>query len=262
MKTSKVKRERNEYAVQSVTNAISILEMLGESEHEQSMGEIYTKLKLTKSNVNKLLATLERLGYVENNQYTGNFRLGVKTFQISQTYINKLSLPEISLPLMKDLRDHVKESVYISILHKENVVYMSVVETDLPVRVLPRMGNVGPAYATATGKVQLAALEDREIEAYYPGEFVKYTPRTISSMNRLLEEMNKVRRDGYAVDDEEYEQGVRCVAAPVKNFMGNVIAGITISAPVERMGNTRIEKELLPRLLETADKLSIKFGYR
>ena len=261
MRNIKGARERSEYSVQAVTNAIRILEALGEAEHEQSIPELCTKLDLTKSNVNKLLATLERFGYIDSNKYTGNFRLGVKTFQISQAYINKLSLTEIALPLQKELRDKVNESVYISVLRKDNIVYLSVVETDAPVRVMPRIGNVGSAYATATGKIQLAYQEEREVETLYAEPFAAYTENTIRTMDVLLKELAVIREQGYALDNEEYEMGVRCLAAPIKNFMGNVIAGISISSPIERMSEARVE-EIAPLLLSVAHKLSTKFGYR
>ena len=262
MPNSKGMRERSEYSVQAVTTAIRVLEALGDAEHEQSIPELCAKLNLTKSNTNKLLVTLEQFGYVDSNSYTGNFRLGVKTFQISQAYINKLSLPEISLPIQRDLRDQVNESVYISVLRGENVVYLSVVETDASVRVMPRIGNVGPAYATATGKVQLAFMEEKEVESLYSGPFTPYTANTLKSAEKLYDELEIIRKQGYALDNEEYELGVRCVAAPVKNFMGNVIAGMSISAPVERMDDSRIQAELLPKLLEATHKLSTKFGFR
>lgn len=262
MRNIKGMRERSEYSVQAVTNAIRVLEALGDAEHEQSIAELCTKLNLTKSNINKLLVTLERFGYVDSNRYTGNFRLGVKTFQISQAYISKLSLTEIALPTQKELRDAVNESVYISVLRKENIVYLSVVETDSPVRVMPRIGNVGLAYATATGKVQMAFMDEREIEGLYKDPFEAYTVNTIKNNEELMTELRKIREQGYAIDNEEYELGVRCVAAPVKNFMGAVVAGLSISAPIERMDDERLEKEILPRLLNMAHRLSTKFGFR
>lgn len=262
MRNTKSARERSEYSVQAVTNSIRVLEVLGDAEHEQSIPELCDKLNLTKSNVNKLLVTLEKFGYVDNNKYTGNFRLGVKTFQISQAYINKLSLPEIAMPILKSLKDAVNESVYISVMSKENVVYLSVVETDAPVRVMPRIGNVGPAYATATGKVQLAFMDDRDVESLYKEPFFLYTEHTLKSIDGLMKELEVIRKQGYAFDNEEYEAGVCCVATPVKNFMGHVIAGMSISAPVERMSDARVQSTLLPQLMDSAHKLSTKFGYR
>jgi DNA-binding IclR family transcriptional regulator len=261
MKNAKSSRERSEYSVQAVTNSIRVMEALGNAEHEQSITELCEKLDLTKSNAIKLLVTLEKFGYVDNNKYTGNFRLGVKTFQISQAYINKLSLPEIAMPILKSLRAAVNESVYISVMSKENVVYLRVVETDAPVRVIPRIGNAGPAYATATGKVQLAFMESRDVEILYKEPFHRYTPNTINSMDALLNELETIRKQGYALDLQEFEEGVCCVAVPVKNFMGIVIAGMSISAPIERMSEQRVIRTLLPQLIDSAHKLSTKFGY-
>ena len=142
-----MKREKTEYAVQAVNNAIDILEVLGDSDVELSVSEIGAKLGLTRSNVQKLLITLDKFGYVEHNRYTGNFRLGVKTFQISQSYINKLNLIDTSVQYLTELRNSTGESAYISVLRGSKVVYLNLVETNKAVRVLSRIGNVGPAYA-------------------------------------------------------------------------------------------------------------------
>jgi len=257
-----MKREKSEYAVQAVNNAIDILELLGDCDSELSIGEIVSKLNLTRSNVNKLLVTLELFGYVEYNRYTGNFRLGVKTFQISQAYINKLNIIEISIQVLQQLKADTDESAYISVLRDGNVVYLNVIETDKAVRVLPRIGNVGPAYATATGKAQLAYYDPMEIDKLYQGDMKKITERTIDNMADLKVELDKVKSQGYALDDEEYEDGVRCIGSPIKDFMGNVIAGISVSAPKERMSYERVEEFIAPTVVEAAKRLSIKFGYR
>lgn len=258
----KVKREKSEYAVQAVSNAIDILELLGDCDHELSMSEIVSTLELTKSNVNKLLANLEKFGYVEHNKYTGNFRLGVKTFQISQAYISKLNLIDISNQVLIDLKNKLNESTYIGVLRHSNVVYLNVIETDEPVRVMPRIGNVGPAYATAIGKAQLSTFEDKDIMSLYENKvFRKLTDKTVGNIDELLEDINKIRERTYALDLEEYEEDVHCVAVPILDFMGKVIAGISVSGPKVRMSMERIEKEIAPMLIEYAAILSGKFGY-
>jgi len=257
-----MKREKSEYAVQAVSNAIDILELLGDKDHELSITDIVSDLNLTRSNVNKLLATLELLGYVEHNRYTGNFRLGVKTFQISQAYINKLNITEISIQVLQQLKNDTNESAYISVLRDGAVVYLNVIETDQAVRVLPRIGNVGPAYATATGKAQLAYFDAMELEKLYSGDFKKITPNTLSNFDELKDELVEIKRLGYAIDNEEYELGVRCVGAPIKDFMGNVIAGISVSAPSERMAMDHIHEVVAPVVTEAAKVLSKKFGFR
>ncbi len=262
LEKGKIKREKSEYAVQAVSNAIDILELLGNCDHELSISEIVSTLELTKSNVNKLLANLEKFGYVEHNKYTGNFRLGVKTFQISQAYINKLNLIDISNQVLNDLKNKLNESTYIGVLRHSNVVYLNVIETDEPVRVLPRIGNVGPAYATAIGKAQLSTFEDKDIVSLYENKvFRKLTDKTVGSIDELLEDITVIRSRGYALDLEEYEEDVHCVAVPILDFMGEVIAGISVSGPKVRMGLDRIEEEIAPLLIESASILSGKFGY-
>jgi DNA-binding IclR family transcriptional regulator len=256
-----MRRDKSEYAVQAVNNAIDILEFLGEADGELSISEVGSKLGLTKNNVNKLLATLESFGYVEFNRYTGNFRLGVKTFQISQAYINKLNLIEISVQILNQVKDKINESVYISVLRGGNIVYLNLVETDMAVRVLPRIGNVGPAYATATGKAQIAYLPESELNKLYPEKLEKVTENTIDNLDDLKKELEIVRERGYALDNEEYEIGVRCLGAPIRDFMGNVIAGISISAPIERLPDERLFNEVADAVLDASKELSIKFGY-
>lgn len=255
-----MKREKSEYAVQAVNNAIDILTLLGDTDSELSMSEVGAKLSLTRSNVNKLLATLETFGYVEYNRYTGNFRLGVKTFQISQAYINKLNLIEISIQVLNMVKEKLNESVYISVLRDDKVVYLNMVESDQAVRVLPRIGNVGPAYATATGKAQLAFKSSSEIERLYKNGMQKVTSQTINTIPELEKELSAIKEQGFAVDDEEYEEGVRCVGAPVFDFMNDVIGGISVSAPLERLSEERIENEVVPVVVEAAKLLSAKFG--
>lgn len=257
-----MRRDKSEYSVQAVNNALDILEFLGDVDGELSVTEISARLNLTKSNVNKLLTTLEHFGYVDVNKYTSNYKLGVKTFQISQAYFNKLDLIDSSLKIMTDLRDKINESVYISVLRGSNVVYLNVVETTKSVRVMPRIGNVAPAYSTATGKAQLAFLEDFSMEKVFKDKFLKLTKNTIDNIQSLKECLDQVRHDGYALDLEEFEEGVVCVAAPVFNFMKKVIAGISISAPVMRVSKEKLINEFAPLVRTAAKQLSFKFGYK
>ncbi len=159
-------------------------------------------------------------------------------------------------------KNDTSESSYISVLRDGNVVYLNVIETEQAVRVLPRIGNVGPAYATATGKAQLAYYDSIELEKLYSGEFQRITPNSIGNFDQLKEELAEIKRMGYAIDNEEYELGVRCVGAPIKDFMGNVIAGISVSAPSERMAIEHIHEHVAPIVTDAARLLSKKFGYR
>ncbi len=258
----KSKRDKSGYTVQAVINAIDILELLGDCDHELSISEIVASLGLTKSNVTNLLANLERHGYVEHNKYTGNFRLGLKTFQISQVYINKLNLINISEQILNDLKNKLHETICIGVIRHRKVVYLNIVETDEPVKVTQNIGNVGPAYASAIGKMLLSTCHDKEIVALYEGrEFRKLTDSTISNINDLMKDIENIRQKGYALELEETENDVYSIAVPVFDSMGKAIAGISACAPKVRMSMDRIEREIAPLLMTSAEELSSKFGY-
>ncbi|GAB7140528.1 IclR family transcriptional regulator [Deferribacterales bacterium RsTz2092] len=255
-------REKSNYSVQSVANATRILEYLGTSAHEQSVADICNELYLTRSNVNKLLVTLGKFGYIDKNHNTGNYHLGIKTFQLSQTYISNVNIKDASFPLLRELSANIGETACTAVLHRKNIVYVSEAETMAAVRVYSHIGKVVPAYATASGKVQLAWLDGTEIETVFHAPFRALTNTTLRGLPELTEELGRVRQLGYAIDNEELEYGVRCLAVPVRNFIGDVIAAVSINAPVERMSDERIKDELLPQILDTAHQLSAKFGYR
>ncbi len=256
-----IKRAKTDYKVFAVSNTIAILELLGEFEHELTLSEISDRLALTKSNTSKLLATLEQFDYVEYNKNNGSFTLGVKTFQIAQTYIKKLSIAEISYPYLKEITDILDESSYVGIVDNGTVVYLNMVDTSKPIRLKPRVGHIGHAYATAIGKAQLSKLDNQEIEILFRDGFQSVTENTVNSITDLIKALDVIRDSGYAIDNEEFEKDVVCVAVPVMDFMGKATAGIGVSAPKVRMSNERIVNEIAPLLIKTAMQLSFKFGY-
>lgn len=257
-----VKREKAEYAVQSVNNAIDILELLSNSDGELSVNDIGVKLALTKNNTSKILNTLELFGYVECNRYTGSYRLGVKTFQISQAYLIHMNLFDISLRYLEAIRNRLNETSYVSVFNDGNIIYLNTVETHLAVRVRSRIGTIKPAYASASGKVHLANMDLDSVKNMYENNMQKYTENTINSIDALIRELENVKKKGYAVDKEEFEKDVISVAAPVYNFMGRVIGAMSTSIPVIRCSYERIEKEIAPVILEYTGELSKKYGYK
>ncbi len=257
-----VKREKAEYAVQSVNNAIDILELLSNADGELSVSDIGLKLGLTKNNTSKILSTLEIFGYVECNRYTGSYRLGVKTFQISQAYLLNMNLFEVSKNYLEAIRNRLNETSYVSVFNDGNIVYLNSIETRQAVRVRLRVGLIRPAYASASGKVHLANMELEHIKAIYENKMQKFTENTINSMDALIKELESIKKMGYAVDNEEFEREVISVAAPVHNFMGQVIGALSTSIPSIRCDKDRIEKEIAPAILEYASDLSKKYGYK
>jgi len=136
------------------------------------------------------------------------------------------------------------------------------VETDMTVRVVSRVGSRLPAYCTAAGKVYLSHMSDDEINEILPTEdFQVYTDTTIKSRTQLKEELVEVAEQGYAIDNEELDLGVHCVAAPIRDYTRRIVGSISISGPNMRLGEERIKKELVPLVMEASEELSTRLGY-
>ncbi|MFQ5881161.1 MAG: IclR family transcriptional regulator [Candidatus Methylomirabilales bacterium] len=256
------RKEKSEYVVQSVDRALDILEAFNYQEEELGVTELSQKLGLHKNNVFRLLATLECRGYIEQDKKTGNYRLGIKTFEVANIFLHHLGLRRQARPILEELVKRCDETAYLAILDGPEVVYVLMHETSHTVRIVPRLGHRLPAYCTASGKVQLAyESRDRLTQIFEGYVLKKYTEHTIDNFDKLLIHLREVARLGYAVDNEEWEEGVRCVAAPVRDYSHRVVAGVGLSGPVSRFSMERIEKGLVSLVKEAATKISQRLGY-
>jgi len=135
-------------------------------------------------------------------------------------------------------------------------------ETNMTVRVVSRVGSRLPSYCTASGKVFLAYMSEEEINEILPAEELStYTPTTLATRKQLKEELEKTAEQGYAIDDEELDQGVRCIATPIRDYTRRIVGAISISGPSMRLSNNRIDEELVPLVLQAAEDLSTRLGY-
>ncbi|GAM08986.1 putative HTH-type transcriptional regulator YagI [Geobacter sp. OR-1] len=256
------KKEKSEYIIQAVDHALDLLEQFHDDIDELGVTELSKRLKLHKNNVFRLLATLESRNYIEQNRVTENYRLGLKTLELGQTFIKQMGLLRQSRPVLEALVKECNETTYVAILKDFHIVYLDTVETDLTVRVVPRVGSRLPAYCTAAGKVQLAYMTDEELDNYIPGkELKRYTPNTIIDREEFKKHLAMVADQGYAVDNEELDIGVRCVGAPIRDYTRRIIGAVSISGPSMRFTDERIEKELIPLVRKAGEEISTKLGY-
>ncbi|HEY5974845.1 MAG TPA: IclR family transcriptional regulator [Geobacteraceae bacterium] len=256
------KKEKSEYIIQAVDHALDLLEQFHDDVDELGVTELSKRLKLHKNNVFRLLATLESRGYIEQNRVTENYRLGLKTLELGQTFIKQMGLLRQSRPVLEALVKECNETTYVAILKDFHIVYLDVVETDLTVRVVPRVGSRLPAYATAAGKVQLAYMTDEELDHYLPGKDLKrFTPNTIANRDDLKLHLKQVAEQGHAIDNEELDIGVRCVGAPIRDYTRRIIGAVSVSGPSMRFSDERLEKELIPLVKKAGDDISAKLGY-
>lgn len=256
------RKEKSEYIVQSVDRALDILEAFNYQAEELGVTELSQKLGLHKNNVFRLLATLECRGYIEQDKRTGNYRLGIKTFEVANIFLHHLGLRRQARPVLEDLVNRCDETAYLAILDGPEVVYVLMHETSQTVRIVPRLGHRLPAYCTASGKIQLAYESRDHLSQIFQGHVLKaHTAKTIDNFEKLVGHLKEVARVGYAVDNEEMEEGVRCLAAPVRDYSHRVVAGVGLSGPVSRFSMERIEKELVPLVKEAGTKISQRLGY-
>lgn len=256
------KKEKSEYIIQAVDHALDLLEQFHDDVDELGVTELSKRLKLHKNNVFRLLATLESRAYIEQNKVTENYRLGLKTLELGQTFIKQMGLLRQSRPVLEALVKECNETTYVAILKEFHIVYLDAVETDLTVRVVPRVGSRLPAYCTAAGKIQLAYMTDEELDNYIPGkELKRYTANTITDKNELKKHLAKVAEQGYAVDNEELDSGVRCVSAPIRDYTRRIIGAVSISGPSMRFSDERIDNDLIPLVKRAAEEISSKLGF-
>ncbi len=257
-----VKREKSSYTIKSVTNALNLLEAFSGDVRELGVTELSRRLKLHKNNVFRLLATLEMRGYVEQNKKTEDYRLGPKGLELGRTYLRQIDLVDQVRPVLEALAERCNESAGLGVIRRNSVIYVDVVETEQIVRVTPRIGWGIPIYCSAIGKAQIAFQSESEIDKIIAwDEMKKFTDNTITGRDEFLWHLKEIGEKGYAVDDEEYERGLKCVGAPVWDHTQQVVAGISVAGPTFRLTNEVVEDEVIPAVIEASREISRKLGY-
>ncbi|HCW92176.1 IclR family transcriptional regulator [Flexistipes sinusarabici] len=251
--------------VQSVHHALELFEVFRTAEKKEEFGvtELSKTLGLHKNNVFRLLATLESRGYIEQNMNTENYRLGIGIFNLGQKFINKLGILKLAKPFMEKIVEQVNESVYIGILREGSVIYLDIVEAPQTVRIVSRVGRDVPAYCTAIGKAQLAYASEEELNKIYMGARLRrYTDKTITSLPALKKHLRDVGEKDYAIDDEEFEERVRCIAIPIKDYLGVPVSALSVSGPACRMSDEKMTEEILPVLKKYSREISKRLGFQ
>ncbi len=223
------------YQLHSLDRAVSVLEVLGESDTPLSLAEICQRMNLHKSTAHRSLMVLERSALIERT-LENRFRLGLKLYELGNRAVEQIDLRARVHPYFRRLSAQVGETVHLSVLQKTSVVYLDKVEPNRRVCMSSKIGTSNPVYCTSMGKAMLAFQPVETIEQIIAKiRFVRYTPKTLCTREALLKSLNKVRRRGYAIDDEEIELGVRCIGAPIFNENHRAIAAVSVSGPASRI---------------------------
>ncbi|WP_027363970.1 IclR family transcriptional regulator [Desulfotruncus alcoholivorax] len=246
--------------VQSVERALKILEALGDSGGSMSINEISEQVGLHKSTVHRLLGTLGSKGFVQQEALTMRYKLGVKVLELSNKMLSSLDVWKEALPYMQRLANTTGEAIHLAIINDYEVVYIGKVEGTSSIPMYSQIGKRAPVHCTAVGKVILShfAEDDMRYIISKKGLTAK-TERTIVDVNQFLNHLEEIRKRGYAIDDEEHEIGIRCVAAPIRDYRCQVIAALSITGSVNRLSRERIS-EMANQVREAANLISRRLG--
>jgi len=255
-----VRREKANYAIQSVSHALDVLEQFNGNVDEIGITELSKRLKLHKNNVFRLLATLEARGYIQQNKATENYRLGLKCLQLGQIYIRRMDFLSQAKATLQELAKSANESCYVAVKKGHALVPLDFIEAENPVRVVSFIGRTLPLHCTAPGKIHLA-FESEALAQTLPEKLHRYTDKTVVDRQALLRQLKEIPAVGYAVDDGEFIEEVMSVAVPVHDHTRNLVGSIAIAGPVHRLTPHRVEKEIVPLLTNGGKQLSTRLGY-
>jgi IclR family transcriptional regulator, acetate operon repressor len=249
-------------SVKSLVRALSLLEILAQSGTESSLGSIAQAAKMPPSTAHRLLHSLQRMGYVVQNSTTSDYGLGDNLILLGREAERQRDVRAIARPWLERLARQTLETVNLTALVDEGVVQLDQIDSPNMLKVTWDSGQRFPIYASASGKVFLAYLPDTERERILKAsKFRAFTKRTIVDPRKMNAELRMVRERGYAMDDAEREEGVRCIAAPIFDAKGSVIAAVSISGPSLRMSVARLH-ELSSLIVETTRVVSSSLGFK
>lgn len=243
--------ERPMEIVQSLERGLAVIRAFDADHAQMSLSEVARATGLTRAAARRFLHTLVALGYMRTDGRL--FSLRPRILELGYAYLSGLSLPEVAYPHLEELVAEVRESSSVSVLDGDEVVYVARVPTRRIMTVVISVGTRFPAYATSMGRVLLAGRSDDWLNGYLASARLRpLTSRTITDPDRLLAELRKVRERGWALVDQELEEGLRSIAAPIHDAEGQVVAAVNVSAQAQRWTAENIEAGLLPPLLSTA----------
>lgn len=248
--------------VQSVDRAIAILNTLAEEGTPMALTSLSAHLKLNISTVHRLLATLIVAGYVQQDLDTGKYKLGIKVFEVGNAALKYLNIPKIAKPFLKELVEKYNETVNLAVLDGQEVVYIDQVESKNVVKMMAKPGTRGPAYCTGSGKMLLTRFSDDELKRLFSKyKFIKHTKNSAGNIGELLEKIAEVKKNNYAIDREEMEEGVRCAAVGILDYEGRLAAALSLSGPANRLEYDYLEETIVPDLLSTTREITKMIGY-
>ena len=251
------------YTVKSLVKALNILEVLAEGEESAyTLTQLSRRLHLHISTVHRLLVNLVRQGFVEEAPGARGYQLSFKVLRMGLGVLDRLDFRSVAQPLLRELNQQTKETVQLAILQEARAISIDKFWSAQPLGLEARLGGVMPLHCTGVGKTLLAYQSENLLNqiARTPG-LPRFTPHTITSLANLRKELERIREQGYALDQEEAVEGLRCVAGPVFDHTGRVIAAFSVAGPATRVTPPRLP-EIARLVRATSQQISFRLGYR
>jgi len=250
------------YTVKSLVKALSILQVLADEEPPYTLTQLSRRLHLHVSTMHRLLVNLVRQGFVEEDPVVGGYQLSYRVLRMGLRVLDRLDFRRVAQPLLRELNQRTKETVHLAILQETRAISIEKFDSPQPVGLDARLGGIMPLHCTGVGKTWLAykgeELLSKIVES--PG-FPRMTARTITGLPQLRKELERILEQGYTVDQEEAVEGLSCVAGPVFNHNGQIVAAFSVAGPATRLTADRIPG-LAEMVRETSQKISYRLGYR
>ncbi|SMQ64688.1 transcriptional regulator, IclR family [Bacillus sp. OV166] len=248
--------------VQSLERALTILNKLSEYPDGIQITRLSEQIGLTKSTIHRLLATLSSMNYVVKDEETDKYKLGLQVLFLSRNLLNNSDIVTVSKPFLEKLSQEVNETVHLCIEDRGEVVYIDKIESTQTIRMYSRIGSRAPMYCTGVGKILLSDKNQDEFNELISNiNFIPKTPSTITSKEEFIEEIEKVKSQGYALDNAENEVVLRCIAAPIFDHKGKIIASFSISGPSNRVTMDLINDTLIEKMKQYSIAISRNLGY-
>lgn len=246
---------RNGDFIQSLERGLVVINSFSTEYPTQTLSEVASRTGLTRATSRRILLTLSELGYVHQNGRA--FSLTPKVLDLGYSFLSSFRVVDLAQAPMERLVDEMHESSSMSVLDRSEIVYVARVPTTRIMTIALALGSRLPAYPTSMGRVLLAGLDEDELETYIAAtQFEKLTPHTVTDPDEFRSIISRIRSDGYALVDQELEEGVRSIAAPIRNAKDKVIAALNVSCHAARVDVERMHAEFRPRVVETAAEIS------
>lgn len=249
----------NEKLNSSIDKTLSLLEAISQNPRGLSLADVVKSVGIPKTTAFRILEILTAREYVTWNPDNEKYYIGIKALEIGMSGLVGQDIVDVSIPYLHELSATVGETSFLAVYNSGDVVYLYKAEGNRSIQTTARLGSRRSAYCTALGKVILANLPTEETDRIFEKKLAKFTEKTVTDRLKLYEEFASIRSKGYAVDDEGVEYGLYCLAVPIYNFTGGVIAAISVSGPIKRISDDR--ERIVTELKAVGSVISRRLGY-